>query len=145
MEFVVCRLAGENFGLAVERVREVVNTPALTPLPQINRHVEGVINLRGNIVPVINLARKLGLPGGNVRDFPCIAVVEWQNESVGLLVEEVDSVQPLTPEPIENKQLGWVDADRFVVGMGRLAGGGLALLLDLDAVLERGEGGESAA
>jgi|SRR5271165_2288753 len=79
------------FGIAAERVQEVISSPAITPVPLAPRAVAGLINLRGQIVTVIDLPRRLGI-GHRGRTPPAIVVVRSENALVGLLVEQVDEV-----------------------------------------------------
>lgn len=129
-KYAICRLAGEYFGLPVAAVREVVNAPALTPVPRARAFVEGVINLRGHVLPVVNLARQLGMPEPD--SCPCIVVAEWQDEAVGILVEEVVAVLPLRVEQAEGSGGPGAEAVR---GVARMEDGRLVVVYDLEQLL----------
>ncbi len=129
-KYAICRLSGEHFGLPVAAVREVVNAPTLTPVPRARSYVEGVINLRGHVLPVVNLARQLGMPEPEF--CPCIVVAEWQDEVVGLLVEEVVAVLPLACEQAEGAGGGNGEAMR---GVARMDDGRLVVIYDLERLL----------
>lgn len=139
-QYVVFRLGGEMYGVPVGDVREVVPVPNLTPVPRTERFLEGIINLRGNVVPVVNLHCKMGL--GEAVDLgrqSRVVVVEWGGEVVGLLVDAVVAVMPLRPERVESDQLGG-EVRESVRGVARIENGRLVLLLDLIGLLDRSEG-----
>lgn len=140
--YVVFSIGGENFGIGVEHVREVVNTPAIALIPSRGGVVEGIINLRGNVVPVINTARLLGMEERLPEEYGTVVVVESGKEVAGLLVEQVVAVTPLVPEPVPAS--GGVD-DQAVQGVARLGDESLVLLMDLNHLLDKrgGGGGES--
>lgn len=133
--YVLFSLSGETYAVPVSTVREVVNTPTLTPVPHAPPCIEGIMNLRGNVVPVINLGRRLGVEaqGGAAG---CTVVVEWENEVVGLLVGEVVAVIPLPDYQSEGIRAGSA-AEDFVLGVARLRDEGLVLMLDLLKILQR--------
>lgn len=130
--FVVCCLGAERVGLSVGAVREVVLASRLTPVPRAPAGVRGLINLRGNVIPVLSLAERLGVAGDGRAQ--CIVVCEWQGEAVGLLVDDVLAVQALAPEPADS--LGAGLAERYIRGLGRTQGGELVLLLDVPLLLQ---------
>lgn len=132
--FVVFRLAQETYAVPVRSVREVVDAPAVTPVPRAPACVEGIINLRGNVVPVVNLARRLGLEG--VAGARCIVVVEWDDEEVGLLVDEVAAVQPLDELQTDGIAGAGGTADPFAAALSRLPDGRVIVVLDLARLLD---------
>lgn len=133
-ENVVFRLGGELYGVPVGEVREVVAVPAITPVPRAGSHIEGIINLRGNVVPVVSLHRLLGLPepesyGGESR----VVIVERGGEPVGLLVDGVHAVLRLHVEDMAGGEFSGMR--EAVSGVARLGDGRLVLCLDLGALL----------
>lgn len=132
---VLFSLSGETYAVPVVSVREVVNTPVLTPVPHAPSCIEGIMNLRGSVVPVVNLGRRLGLEAADGAA-GCTVVVEWENEVVGLLVDEVVAVIPLPEYQSEGIRAGGA-AEEFVLGVARLHDERLVLLLDLIKVLQR--------
>lgn len=89
-------LANEEYGLPVQRVREIVRMLQVTPVPHTPRHVIGVVNLRGRVVPVVDLRRRFGTPAAEGVERPCLVVVEVGARDartlVGLVVDEVSEV-----------------------------------------------------
>jgi purine-binding chemotaxis protein CheW len=143
-QVVALRCGGATFGVAIDRVREIVVVPEITPVPDSGEFVRGIINLRGRILPVLDLGLRLGLgPGprdGNGR----ILVVEPEvHHPLGLLVDEASEVVRIPenligPPPELAAGLGGGAVDRVARLEDRLV-----LLLDLDRVL--GEGARRAA
>jgi len=136
--FCAFRLDRLWFGIAVERVQEVISPPAITPVPLAPLAVAGLVNLRGQIVTVIDLRRCLGLETGRAATSPAIVVV--RNENVGLLVDEIGDLEE-TPESAceaapENLP---VESRKRVPAVCKLPKR-LLHLLDLDNVLS-GDGG----
>jgi purine-binding chemotaxis protein CheW len=129
-------LGGALFGLDTARVQEVVRVADMTPVHRSPAYVVGVMNLRGRIVTVIDLSRKLDMPPQIVRSSSRIYIVEWRSEYVGLLVEEVAEVISASrdrllpaPENVSGVKNGWIQ------GIAKAATG-LVALLALDPVLE---------
>ncbi|MDT8899889.1 chemotaxis protein CheW [Anaeroselena agilis] len=91
MQLVVFRLCREEYAVLVEKVREVINYLPITKLPGKPDYFEGVINVRGKTVPVIDFAAKLGLPGAGGADRQII-IVEHRNKEIGLTVDTVTEV-----------------------------------------------------
>ncbi len=133
--YVVFSLLGEHYAVSVMRVREVIDAPELTPVPRAPSCVEGIVNLRGSVVPVVHLARRLGVEAtGSAR---CIVFVEWENEVVGLLVDEVVAVIPLGDFQTEGLRSGPGSvADEYVSAISRFEDGRLILVLDLVKLLD---------
>ncbi len=97
MQLVVFRLCGEEYAVLIEKVREIINYLPVTRLPGTPAYFEGVINVRGKIVPVIGFAAKLGLPAAEEANKQ-IVIVETRNKEVGLTVDTVTEVIQTMPE-----------------------------------------------
>ena len=131
---VLCHLAGEDYGLDVGWVREIIPWQQITRVPRTPPFVEGIINLRGHIIPVLDLRRRLGLPEGERDRRTRIVVVEREETVVGLVVDAVSEVIRLPAAAIEPPaQVLAVDAG-FVQGIAR-HGDRLILVLQPDQVL----------
>src|SRR5580658_10310596 len=98
-------LGGESYGIGLLQVREIIRPAGITPVPQMPAHIQGVINLRGKIIPVLDLRAKFLLPRPAETGRACIVVVEVGNPAAptqtGLLVDAVDEVISLTASDIE--------------------------------------------
>lgn len=135
-QVVVLRCGGATFGVPIERVREIVMVPAITPVPESGAFVRGIINLRGRILPVLDLGQRLGLAPGLPEDGGRILVVEQDAaHALGLLVDEASEVLRLSAEVVgpPPQTIGAV-APGCLRGVARLPDR-LILLLDLDHVL----------
>ena len=92
LHLVTFRLLGEEFGLPILDVREIIRMTDITPVPQAPDFVEGVINLRGQILPVVDLRKRFGIENKDNDEETRIIVVELRNSAVGLIVDEVSEV-----------------------------------------------------
>lgn len=136
-------VAGEEYGVGILKVREILEFDTITRVPGTPPHVRGVLNLRGNVVPVIDLAVKLGLPETQVTRRTCVVIVEVTLDGeptvMGLLADAVSQVIELPPDQIEPPPpFGTGIRLEFLEGMGR-AGKKFVLLLDIDRVLTTNE------
>ncbi len=136
-------LGAEEYAVELEVVSELIKPRTLTDLPQVPDYVSGIISLRGEVMPVIDLNRRLGLAGVNESDSELrrIIVCEGPEQRYGLLVDRVSQVVRLTAGEIESPQLVGDDpAGAFVQGIGRKQGKMLILLhpqqiMEIDAEL----------
>lgn len=138
-QFLSFRLGDEEYGVEILRVREIIGIIDITSLPQTPEYVKGVINLRGKIIPVIELRRKFGLPSIEFDEATCIIVVEVMvgedQFQVGIIVDTVSEVLPIPPEDIEPApRFGDSLNTEVIQGMGKTRDR-VVILLDLDRVL----------
>jgi purine-binding chemotaxis protein CheW len=136
-------IAGEEFAVPILRVREILQCDTFTRVPSAPPFIRGVINLRGSVLPVVDLALKVGLPGGPLTRFSCIVVLEVALEGepllVGGLVDQVSQVLDFGPEDLEPKpSFGPRIRLDYLAGMGK-QDKRFVLLLDIDRVLSAGE------
>jgi purine-binding chemotaxis protein CheW len=133
----------EEFGVAVLKVREIMGIQEITAVPQTPAYLKGVINLRGKVIPVIDLRLKFGLPSVEYTQRTCIIVVQVKNESavlpMGIVVDEVSEVVTLTPADIEDTpDFGSNIATNYILGMAKIKGK-VKILLDINEVLSSHE------
>ena len=138
-KYLTFQLATEEFGIGVLKVREIMGMHEITAVPQTPVHVKGVINLRGKVVPVIDLRLKFGLPGAEYTQRTCIIVTQVQGESgpilMGIIVDGVSEVLNLAGEEIEDTpDFGSEVRTDYILGIGT-SNGSVKLLLDIDRVL----------
>jgi purine-binding chemotaxis protein CheW len=132
-------LAGVEYAIAILKVREILQYETVTPVPSTPASIRGVINLRGSVVPVVDLAVKFGLPPTTVTKRTCILVFEAVLDGfptvLGLVTDSVTEVIELGPKDIEAPpSFGTGVHVDFLVGMGKV-GRGFVLLLDLEKLL----------
>jgi purine-binding chemotaxis protein CheW len=148
-QYLTFSLSEGEYAIAVLRVREIIEHEAVTRVPSTPAFVRGVINLRGSVVPVVDLARKFGLPPSPVTKRTCIVIVEVESESgrlvMGVLADAVNQVVEFRPEEIEAPPaFGTPVRVDFLKGLGKL-GEEFVLILDTDRVLSTGELAEVAS
>jgi purine-binding chemotaxis protein CheW len=139
LHLVGFRVGRETFGVPISMVREIVRVPEITAVPNAPEHIEGVINLRGKIVPVVDLRRRFGQKDLATSKKNRILVVELADKIVGLLVQSASEVLKIPPSEIETPDNLLQESEQnCVTGVGKLHGR-LILLLDLGRILQRGE------
>jgi len=136
--YVFFLLSGETYAVSIEYVQEIIKPKEITEIPHTPEFLRGVVNLRGKIVPVIDLRRRFGLPGNEITKSTRIVVVRSQEQVIGLLVDSVMSVQPIHEKKIEavpDMLSGPVDSD-FFDGVANLDGV-IVILIDLKKALRK--------
>ena len=142
-KYLTFRLADEGYGIEILKVQEIIGLMNVTHVPRTPSFIRGVINLRGKVIPVIDLRLKFGLERKDDTEKTCIIVVQVKQENntgviMGIIVDEVCEVLDITAEQIEpSPSFGSLDTD-FILGMGK-AGSKVVMLLDVDKVLSKGE------
>ena len=142
-QYLTFSLSGGEYAIAVLSVREIIEHEAVTRVPSTPSFVRGVISLRGSVVPVVDLARKFGLPESPVTKRTCIVIVEAASERervvIGVLADAVNQVIELAHAEIEPPpSFGAPVRADFLRGLGRF-GDGFVLVLDTDRVLSTEE------
>ncbi len=138
-KYLTFALAQEEYGLEILKVREIIGYIDVTAVPQTPHYVKGVVNLRGQVIPVIDLRTKFGMETTEVTDETCIIVVEIAHAgrkfSTGIIVDRVQEVLDIPGEQIEEAPQfdASVNTD-FILGMGKV-GDSVKILLDIDRVL----------
>ena len=143
-QFLTFALGDEEFGIDILKVQEIKGYSAITRVPRTPQDIRGVMNLRGTIVPVIDLRQRLGLSRADANRFTVIVVVNVNDRVSGLVVDSVSDVLTLPAESIQPPpELGMRQEARFVRGMAKV-GERLAILLDAERLLRFDDGVKSA-
>ena len=147
-KYLTFSLGQEEYGLEILKVREIIGYMDITSVPQTPVYVKGVINLRGQVIPVIDLRTKFGMEVTEVTDETCIIVVEINQRGTkfctGIVVDRVQEVLDIERENIEEApQFGSSVSTDFILGMGKI-GESVKILLDIDKVLSCREIGQIA-
>jgi purine-binding chemotaxis protein CheW len=138
-KYLVFHLGREEFGIQVLKVREIMGVQDITAVPQTKAYVRGVINLRGKVIPVIDLRLKFGLPEQEYTQRTCIIVVQVSGESapfpMGVVVDGVAEVISLTAADIEDTP-DFCDgtATPYLLGLAKVKGK-VKILLEIDEML----------
>ncbi|MCK5659837.1 MAG: chemotaxis protein CheW [Methanosarcinales archaeon] len=140
LQLAVFQLAGEEFGVDIMQVQEIIRMPTITRIPQSPEYVEGIINLRGKIIVVINLDTRFDMDSKELDDNSRIIVVEIGETVVGMIVDSVSEVMRLPAanvEPAPEMISAKINAD-YLKGVGKIDER-LLILLDLERVLSEEE------
>ena len=139
LHIVGFRIGRETFGVPIALVHEIVRVPEITSVPDSPGYVEGVINLRGKIIPVVDLRKRFGQVEIIADKKNRILVVELETKLVGLIVNSASEVLKIPPSEIESPGSVFADGESsYVTGVGKLKGR-LIILLDIGKLLRRPE------
>jgi purine-binding chemotaxis protein CheW len=138
-QLVVFQLGAELYGVEIARVHEIIRLQTVTRVPHAPAFVEGVINLRGKVIPVVDLRRRFGLPVADHTRASRIVVVEIGDQVVGIVVDGVSEVLRVNKGTIEppSPVVAGIESD-YLLGIAKLPER-LVILLNLDRVLARDE------
>ena len=139
VQFIVVKIGQEQYGINIKYIENIVRMQHITRVPQVPAYIKGVINLRGEVIPVMSLRLKMGLPEDVETKASRIIIIKMeQHGNIGLMVDEVKEVVNLEEDQIEKVSYGSSDnSESFILGIGKYEGG-LISLLDLNVtVLDR--------
>jgi len=142
-KYLTFQLGNEEFAIPVMLVREIMGVQEITAVPQTPQYVKGVINLRGKVIPVVDLRLKFGLPELEYTQRTCIIVVQIEHAGTrlltGIIVDAVSEVVTIQPAEIEDTpDFGRGVAIPYLLGMAKLKGK-VKILLDINMVMSAGE------
>lgn len=142
LQWVTFRLDGETYGINVMQVQEVLRYSEIAPVPGAPSYVLGIINLRGNVVTVIDTRHRFGLPEGEVTDNTRIVIIETDNHVIGILVDSVAEVVYLNQSEIETApNVGNEESAKFIQGVCH-KNDELLILIELNKLLTNEEWAE---
>lgn len=157
-QYLMFNLGGETYGVGIHAIREIIEYPGVTAIPLAPRFLHGVINLRGAVVPVLDLSVRFGQEPTRINRRTCIVVVEVAQgdnlHMLGVLVDGVTEVREVEPGEVERKpQFGTGLRNDFVIGMLRREQGFIPILdiasvlslVELETLIEAGSGADVAA
>ncbi|HHI02249.1 MAG TPA: chemotaxis protein CheW [candidate division Zixibacteria bacterium] len=138
-KYLTFRLAAEEYGLEILKVREIIGLMNVTQVPRTPEYIRGVINLRGKVIPVMDLRNKFGMGVTEDTEETCIIVVDvnLEGESVlmGTVVDAVSEVLDIKEDEIEDAPAFGTNVDtKFILGIGKIKNE-VKILLDIDEVL----------
>ena len=142
-KYLTFTLAEEEFGIGILKIKEIIGMLPITSVPQTPDYVKGVINLRGKVIPVLDLRLRFGLPTVVYTERTCIIVVEIAGNSgtilIGIVVDAVSEVLNIKGDDIEKTPtFGTKLNTDYILGMAKMEGG-VKILLDIDRVLSNAE------
>lgn len=136
-------LAGEEYGIGILKIKEIIGLMPITPVPQTPPFIKGVINLRGKVIPIVDLRIKFGMEQRDYSERTCIIVVEIKGDGgailVGIVVDSVSEVLNIKASDIDETPIlgSGIETD-YILGMAKV-NGGVKILLNIDKVLGLGE------
>jgi len=138
-KYLTFMLDFEEYGIGILKIREIIGVMPITSIPQAPDFVKGVINLRGKVIPVVDLRVRLGMDTVDYTERTCIIVVEIEKHSGtvmnGIVVDSVSEVLRIKSEDIENTPTFGVKLNtEYILGMGILDGG-VKIIIDIDKLL----------
>ncbi len=118
-QFLTFAVNNQDFGIEILRVQEIKNFSRVTPIPNMPECIKGVMNLRGTVVPIVDLRKKFNMPSAEYDQFTVIIVVNVSGRVMGLVVDAVSDVLDISPDAIEGPpNLGEVDTS-FIMGLAK--------------------------
>ncbi len=134
-KYLTFALGTEEYGLEIQHVREIIGLMEITPVPQVPAYVKGVINLRGKIIPVIDIRNKFGMIHVEYTAETCIIVMEVRGTLMGIIVDRVCDVLEIMQKDIESSPMFSPDVNvSFILGIGKV-GDRVRILLDIEKIL----------
>ena len=142
-KYLTFTLAEEEYGIGILKIKEIIGMLPITSVPQTPEFVKGVINLRGKVIPVMDLRLRFGMPSIDYSDRTCIIVVEIGGQAgtilVGIVVDAVSEVLNIKGDDIEKTPTFGTELNTdYILGMAKMEGG-VKILLDIDQVLSSDE------
>ena len=142
-KYLTFTLAEEEYGIGILKIKEIIGMMAITTVPQTPKFVKGVINLRGKVIPVIDLRLRFGMESMDYTERTCIIVVEIDGTAntvqIGIVVDAVSEVLNINGKDIEDTPTFGTKLDTsYILGMAKMEGG-VKILLDIDRVLKAEE------
>ena len=138
-KFLTFILGDEVYGIEILKAREIIGLMDITTVPQTPEYMKGVINLRGKVIPVIDLRLKFGMPEEEHTQETCVIVVEVNNTSLGIIVDSVSEVSDINGGEIEDApSFGQGIDTSFIMALGKVKDK-IIILLDIEAVLSSEE------
>jgi purine-binding chemotaxis protein CheW len=142
-KYLTFSLAEEEYGIGILKIKEIIGMMPITSVPRTPDYVRGVINLRGKVIPVIDLRLRFNMPEKEYTDRTCIVVVEIGGQAVemiiGIVVDSVSEVLNIKTDEIEETPAFGTSLDTdYILGMAKIEGG-VKILLDIDTVLSSEE------
>ncbi len=138
-KYLTFALHSEEYGLEILKVREIIGYMSITKVPRTIEHIKGVINLRGQVIPIIDLRLKFGMPEAEVTEQTCMIVVEalknGVKKQIGIIVDAVSEVLDIPQEAMESSpDFGGSVDQSLIQGMAKIESN-IIILLDIDRVL----------
>ncbi len=140
-KFLTFQLGGEVYGLPIEYIIEIIGVQRITKVPDMNEYVKGVINLRGQVIPVIDVRKRFGMEHRTYDDRTCIMVTRNKGVSIGLIVDTVEEVKDIPEETISPAPaVATSHSGEYIKGISQGTGddGQVVIIMNLQKLLYAG-------
>ncbi len=134
-QYVIFKLCGEEYGVEISNVQEITEYRQSTKVPNVPDFIEGVINLRGNITPIISLKKRFNLEEGEMTQNNRIIIINLKDKHIGFIVDDASQVLTMDEKQIENPPEILTGIDRqYITGIGKVEEK-IIIMLDLEKIL----------
>ena len=133
-KFLTFNMGNEFYGIEIKYVTEIIGLQPITEIPEMPEYIKGIINLRGKIIPVMDVRLRFKKPYREYNDRTCIVVIEIRDVSIGLIVDSVSEVISIPDEEIVSPPSVAKEGNKYIKGIGKV-GSDVKLLLDSDKLL----------
>ncbi|XPV75754.1 MAG: chemotaxis protein CheW [Desulfovibrio sp.] len=133
-KFLTFQLGKEDYGIEIKHVTEIVGIQKITDVPDMPDFIRGVINLRGQVIPVMDVRLRFRMDARDYDGRTCVVVVNIKGTAIGLVVDTVNEVADITPDQISPAPQVNTDRSRYILGMGKI-NGEVKILLDVDKLI----------
>ncbi|AOY75910.1 chemotaxis protein CheW [Clostridium formicaceticum] len=138
-QYVIFKLCGEEYGVAIQHVQEITEYKQATSVPNVPDFIEGIINLRGNITPIVSLKKKFNLQEKEIKESNRIIIINLMDKQVGFIVDDASQVLTMDEKQIENPPELLTGIERqYIIGIGKVDEK-IIILLDLEKILTEKE------
>ena len=139
-KYLLFNIGNEMYGINIMIVTDIIELQKITEVPDMPEYIKGVINLRGKVIPVMDLRLRFGMPAREYDDRTCIIIVQVNNASIGVIVDTVAEVKDIFEKDIDAPPNFKKDntRDRYISGLGKVDGE-VKILLDVQKILDQDE------
>jgi len=134
-KYLTFHIGGEDYAISIKHVIEIIGMLKITEVPQTPHYIKGVINLRGKVIPVMDIRLRFKMPARDYDERTCVIVVNFNDNVVGFVVDTVSEVLDIPPESVEAcNQMSSTEGQNFICGMGKVEDR-IKMVLDVNALL----------
>ena len=136
-KYLTFHIGEEDYAISISYVTEIIGMLKITEVPQTPDYIKGVINLRGKVIPVMDIRLRFGMSARDYDERTCVIVVQYKENIVGLVVDTVSEVLDIPEEDVENSQsFNQAAENNFICGMGKIHDQ-IKMVIDVNALLFR--------
>lgn len=133
-KYLIFKIEEESYGIDIKYVTEIIGIQSITPVPELPEYIRGIINLRGIIIPVMDIRVRFKMPQKDYNDRTCIIVIDVENISIGLIIDTVSEVITIEEDNIVQPPENTMISNKYIKGIGKVDDE-VKLLLDCRRIL----------